>query len=242
MLKDNVSQIKLKLSPSTEGDPSHIPGTFQAPEEIVHAIQSWWGSKGSDMLWIQNCHREIDEPSVARELVTFAKEAQDVMVLSYFCQRVDPEGLPFDKAEQFLDLLYSLIRQFCTSITEDLFTSLDLSSSRFSTLDGTLDSTDVALQLLRDLLSLATEPILIAIDELEVLDFSGEDILEGYLQRLFEMLRNENGSAVIKTLFTTVENSLMVMNAVGWESTVDANLGSGSEGFMTLEGFGASWS
>ena len=73
-------------------------------------------------------------------------------------------------------MLYSLIRQLSTSIAEDLITSLDLSASRFSTLDGSLDSTSLAVKLFGDLLSLAFGPTLIVVDELEILDFSGDAI------------------------------------------------------------------
>lgn len=72
------------------------------------------------------------------------------------------------------------------------------------------------------------------VDELEILDFNGD--LEGNLERIFEILRNEKGSAITKSLFTNLENSVL-MDVVGWERTVDASLGSGSDGFMTLDDF-----
>lgn len=134
-------------------------------------------------------------------------------------------------------MLYSLIRQLCTSIAGDLITSLDLIASRLSTLDRSLEPTSLALKLFGDLLSLAFGPILIVVDELEILDFSGDAILEGNLERIFEILRNEKGSAITKSLFTTLENSVLMMDVVGWERTVDASLGSGSDGFMTLDDF-----
>ncbi|PMD52970.1 uncharacterized protein K444DRAFT_635891 [Hyaloscypha bicolor E] len=111
-------------------------------------------------------------------------DAREVAALGYFCQRVDPEGVPFDKAEKFRDLFYSLIRQLCTSIAEDLIPSLDLNGSRFSTLDGSLESTSLALKLFGDLPSLASGPILIVVDELEISDFSGGAILGGSLERI----------------------------------------------------------
>jgi hypothetical protein len=129
-----------------------------------------------------------------------------------------------------------LIRQLFTSIAGDLITSLDLIASRLSTLDGSLEPTSLALKLFGDLLSLAFGPILIVVDELEILDFSGDAILEGNLERIFEILRNEKGSAITKSLFTNLENSVL-MDVVGWERTVDASLGSGSDGFMTLDDF-----
>jgi hypothetical protein len=127
-----------------------------------------------------------------------------------------------------------LIRQLFTSIAGDLITSLDLIASRLSTLDGSLEPTSLALKLFGDLLSLAFGPILIVVDELEILDFNGD--LEGNLERIFEILRNEKGSAITKSLFTNLENSVL-MDVVGWERTVDASLGSGSDGFMTLDDF-----
>jgi hypothetical protein len=100
-----------------------------------------------------------------------------------------------------------------------------------------LEPTSLALKLFGDLLSLAFGPILIVVDESEILDFSGDAILEGNLKRIFEILRNEKGSAITKSLFTTLENSVLMMDVVGWERTVDASLGSGSDGFMTLDDF-----
>jgi hypothetical protein len=93
------------------------------------------------------------------------------------------------------------------------------------------------LKLFGDLLSLASGPSLIVVDELEILDFSGDATLEGNLERIFEILRNDKGSAITKSLFTTMENSVLMMDVVGWERTVDANLGSRSDGFMTLDDF-----
>jgi hypothetical protein len=55
---------------------------------------------------------------------------------------------------------------------------------RFSTLDGSLESTSLALKLFGDLPSLASGPILIVVDELEISDFSGGAILEGNLERI----------------------------------------------------------
>jgi hypothetical protein len=84
---------------------------------------------------------------------------------------------------------------------------------------------------------IASGPILIVVDEMEILDFSGDAILEGNLERIFEILRNQKGSAITKSLFTTLENSVLMMDVVGWERTVDASLGSESDGFMTLDDF-----
>jgi hypothetical protein len=65
MLKNNVSHVKLKFPLATKPDPPHISGIFQAAGEIVQAIQSWWSSKSSDILWFQNCSRLMDEHSVS---------------------------------------------------------------------------------------------------------------------------------------------------------------------------------
>ena len=93
-----------------------------------------------------------------------------------------------------------------------------MNGSRFSTLDGSLESTSLALKLFGDLPSLASGPILIVVDELEISDFSGGAILEGNLERIFEILRNEKGSAITKSLFRTTENSVLMMDVVGWVS------------------------
>jgi hypothetical protein len=234
MLKESVPHLKLRLPPPITQDALRVPGGFQAAKEVVQANQSWWGSKHSDILWVQNCRREMDEPSVARDMAAFTDEAPELIVLRYFCRRIDANGLPFDKAEQISDLLCSFINQLYTSLTEDLITSLDPSASRFSGLDGSLESAGLALKLLVDLLSIVSGPILVIVDKLEILEFSGDAILEGNPERLIDILKNEKSDAV-KILFTTVENLVLIMDAMGWEKTVD--VGSGSDGFMTLEGF-----
>jgi hypothetical protein len=61
----------LKFPLATKPNPPHISGVFQAAKEIVQAIQSWWSLKSSDILWVQNCSRLVDEHSVARDLVDF---------------------------------------------------------------------------------------------------------------------------------------------------------------------------
>jgi hypothetical protein len=65
MSKGNVSHVMSKFPLATKPDPPHISGIFQAAGEIVQAIQSWWSSKSSDILWFQNCSRLMDEHSVS---------------------------------------------------------------------------------------------------------------------------------------------------------------------------------
>jgi hypothetical protein len=43
-----VSHVKLKFPLATKPDHPHISGVFQAAEEIVQAILSWWSLKSSD--------------------------------------------------------------------------------------------------------------------------------------------------------------------------------------------------
>lgn len=235
MLKKSIFQFESRCqSAITSEFYNPVMGIVSDPE-VTGAIQTWWESKGSEILWIQVPTEDTVQRSIARDFVAMAHEA-NIRLAAYFCHRIDANGAPFNQSAQFVELLYSFICQICNSFIKDVSTSVDLRASRFSDLDGTVNSTSSALLLLRDLLEITSERVAVVINGLEMLDYSNDSILEGHLKYFLELLGNGTQAATIKTLITTEEHSPMAMMAAG-SSMVDASLSDSSEGFYSLNEF-----
>lgn len=209
-----------------------------ADSEITGRLQSWWGSETSEILWVQAPPLDIAEKSFASYVVALS-QAADFPAMTYFCQRVNADGYPLSQSDSFIDLVYSLIYQLCSCITDDISDPVDLSDSRFSTLDGTLRSVPDAFSLFKDLLSLKSGRQLLIIDGIEILDYSNDPCFEAYLKTLFQIIGGRDENNVIKTLITTEGHSGVVLDQVGWENTVDASLSSSADGFYSISEFKA---
>jgi hypothetical protein len=237
-LKANAAHLESTYQARlVEGCDLPMPG-ITSDSEVTSRLRSWWASAGSEILWVQTPPRDIAEESLASYIVALSRAAK-FPVVAYFCQRVNAEGYPLSQFDVFIDLVYSLIYQLCSCITDDISCPIDMSGSRFSALDGTIRSIPDAFSLFRDLLSLKPGRQLLLIDGIEMLDYSNDSCFEGYLKALFETARDGDNNRMIKTLITTEGHSGMVLDEIGWENTVDASLSSSADGFYPISEFEA---
>jgi hypothetical protein len=144
---------------------------------------------------------------------------------------------PFNQVDQFIDLLYETIRHFCEKAPEDFSTSLDLSTSRFSVLDGTADSIQAALSILEDLVSQNSGRHLVIIDGLDILCSSEDPVLADHLIALLNILKSIKHRVIAKTLVLTAQHIRFLAELPGLVRKVDASSLDGSGGFFSLEDF-----
>jgi hypothetical protein len=207
-----------------------------ADPDVTTSIEDWWATAEPDILWIHEAPQATQENSMATNMVALAHAAQ-VPVVASFCSWLDSEGKPFNQVDQFIELLYQSIWHFCENVPEDFSTSLDLSASRFSVLDGTADSIQAALSILEDLISQHSGRHLVIIDGLDILCSSEDPVLADRLIALLNILMNIKHRVITKTLILTTQHMRLLAELPGLVRKVDASSLDGSGGFFSLSDF-----
>jgi hypothetical protein len=121
--------------------------------------------------------------------------------------------------------------------SQDFSTSLDLSASRFSALDGTADSIQLALSILEDVISQNSGLHLIIIDGLDILCSSEGPVLADHLIALLNILMSIKHMVITKTLVLMTQHMRLLAELPGLVRKVDASSLDGSGGFFSLEDF-----
>lgn len=247
LLKANASHLE-RLLISTTQDPLtvKINGTT-ADLEITHNLRLWWTSPSSDLLWIHS--PSTDSPTttspLATNVVATAREA-DIPVLWFFCKRLDSSGNEIQHHDLFMDLIYSLIHQTVQNMATPFFSPLDFSVSRFSLLDKSPSSTVEAISIFHDLLHISEASAgpartLVVLDGLQLLDYRGDSSLEYMINDFLDIFQRKNAALselIVKTLVTTEEQTLLLLNTIVPERVVDASDLVGNSGFFSVADFG----
>ena len=190
------------------------PDVFSKYPSITESMQDWSQAGTSQSLWIQELFEEpypSSTSTIAGKVVSVAL-ALKLPVLCFFC---DLENYQEDKDDDYtgpaavIDLVYSLIRQTIDLLPAQVTTKCDLSKSRFAKLDGSLDSFDKALHILRNLLPLAPSKMLVVVDGIEQLDDTDvkshiNDVLEELQENMIQTLKGKKkDKRMLKILYTT---------------------------------------
>ncbi|KAK2767721.1 hypothetical protein FQN54_003879 [Arachnomyces sp. PD_36] len=157
----------------------------------------------------------------AAKFISLAREHK-IPVVSYFCRLSAPaqsheEPIPethTPEPTELISLLYSMIRQTIGLLpVEEAATSPLLatvfSEARFSSLDGTLNTWDTAVELLCDLIASVRLPLLLfVIDGLNLLEDDSENSTSDRIETLARSLKDLTQSCMmtgpkVKLLFTT---------------------------------------
>lgn len=95
-----------------------------------------------------------------------------LLVISYFCElsRDELRAGHTRESQELIDLGYALIRQLAEKLPPHFNSASDFSEGRFSPLNGTLQSWDTAIGMLKDLIKLAPTPLFCIIDRCQILD------------------------------------------------------------------------
>lgn len=180
--------------------------------ETVVALTQWVQGHTSQILWLDGAATEAEDLEnpmtvIAGEITTLT-EASGLPVVSYFCRTVwQDQHIMTVEHIAAVALLYALIRQLVELQLPRFDTLVDLSEERFELLDGSLDTWNTGLAILKDLISLLPRTTFCIIDGLHWLDDQGT---ETALEQLIECLRDEK----LRVLFTTTGRSGSLMGSL----------------------------
>ncbi|KAL9607264.1 MAG: hypothetical protein Q9167_007806 [Letrouitia subvulpina] len=166
--------------------------------EICIRLKHWNESPSPQLLWVQGPFGET-RPSrytLLSSYVIMTAQKAESPVLYYFC----------NSEMNVIDLVYSLMAQLIKILPGDRRSEKGVSVGRFDSLDQTVDSVDLALDLLSDLLTIGPPLLFIVIDGLQILEKSDSDVRQ--LQKLLKIVRHtfkedSEQDCLVKTLFTT---------------------------------------
>lgn len=205
-----------------------------ADADITWKMQTWWASQNSNILWIQTAPEDFSQRPLATDIIALAHVA-GIPCFAYFCQRHDQNGRALDKMETFANLVYSVLFQVCQHATQQRDTAeLPGIIGSAKEVDGTTRALPAALLLLQELLTLkSTQSCLLVLDGMEILEYSNNAFLEEELRAFLKLLGSND--VYTKALIITEGHSGIILEEVGWENSVDASMGNGSDGFFSIE-------
>ena len=187
-----------------------------AGNDVVHKLQEWSNAEESQLLWLAG----DGEPSIPSTLsaaagsVIISATKLNIPVISHICSLENRSERGLSSQESgLIGLLYSMISQMLIQVPKNVQGLIDMSVKRLSQLDGTMETWDVALGLLADLLSVAPPLLLCIIDGLDVLD-SGQTAAKcvDILSLFWEPFAS---SSMLKVLLTTSGLSGAMFREVG---------------------------
>ena len=244
MMEHDAAHLQRLLIPAHEIElPLTIDG-LMADLEITRRLRLWLKSTESEILWIQG-HAETPQTNIATlsrvaiDTVAAAREA-NVDVLWYICKRLDSSGNEITQTKLFIDLIISLLLQLIRSKTGALQLDFGVRASGFDSLDASPDSIPDALGLLRDVMDGGSKirHRLVVLDGLDLLDYSGDSILEDHIKSFLGILKFPSTKAPTKTLITTADQTTLLLDIIGQENMVDASQIDGWSGFISFVEFG----
>ena len=194
--------------------PSNLSYPALVEPAVLHALQSWISeTEDSRTLWIVGPHENSAESSARTAALGIIASAfqQNVPFISHFCERPrygrsagsGSGGVGRAQSSEETGLIgcvYSLISQLLQFSIEE--TDLDLSPERLAKLDGSMESWDVSLDLLEDLLERTPLLPYCVIHGLNDLDWAAG--AEACAEVLDVLLRHqERADSVFNILLTT---------------------------------------
>jgi hypothetical protein len=193
------------------------------PEEVVIQMQDWIRDPTSRMLWVEGVE-VYSGPllSISALCIQSTFEAMEVPCVSHFCT------LPFKAHSElaseealFISFLYSIVVQLSEMLEVDFNTSANKElRDCLLQLDGGIESSKSALRLIQKLMPQLPYMTVWIVDDIHLTETAST---LPYLENLIEILRNKNGEEVVKVLFTTKGNSLLLCRKLQVMERVDAS-------------------
>lgn len=189
--------------------------------EVYVKIHRWLTTANAEAIALEG-PSGVTEPSQSTLTSAFVlrsvNQAQ-IPVIGHFCYYDPREWASYDRTEQLLHLVYSLIYQLALIIPEgtdaDNHFGVDLSPSRLScVLGGGVDHLDAAISLLGDLFKLAPPLLFCVVDGLRRVDStSNPPALRSSVDKLLTMLcttasKKTESNGALKVLISTNGSSL----------------------------------
>ncbi|OTA54143.1 purine and uridine phosphorylase [Hypoxylon sp. EC38] len=215
-LISNINSTHSQIQPLAD---SHVLFVdIHMSSEVLIRLQSWWSSPSSELLWIQEEVDPINQPSTGRGILALARKA-NIPVAAWShnhghyskSQKIDCAILN--------QMMLSLIQQFPQNLPPEFQSSTDFSIERFRKLDGSCESIDDAINLIRDLLELGVRPLIVVIEGLHMLDQAKDQHVQSGLRALLKSLQPSHDSlagkgAPVKTLLITPGQTRFLIDEV----------------------------
>ncbi|KAK4165173.1 hypothetical protein QBC43DRAFT_316153 [Cladorrhinum sp. PSN259] len=180
---------------------STIPGS-SIPQEVLIDVQKWLRLDKTALLWVEGpVTSDLSTTALQVSLVT---SNAGVPCISFFDKAryafASSKSSLSQKEAGIIALLFTLITQLVNLLPPSFATELDFDENQFSRLDGTWESVNPALNIIRALLRHAPPSIVCVVDGIQSLEVKQT---KRYLQELVDILREQGDSTVVKVLFTT---------------------------------------
>jgi hypothetical protein len=181
--------------------------SISAEHSVVLEIQDWAKSSDSQMLWVIGPVERVYPSSTSKIAASVVNSASTISIptISYFCDWPKKH----QNRNPVVSLLYSLIRHLL-NITSGTFNSgIDLSYRRLQLLNGSEQSLDEAVKLVKELVWLVPPLTLCILDGIDHLDYvqGNRQTIEALLLLLKERITSDNvRKGTFKLLFTTAGN------------------------------------
>jgi hypothetical protein len=227
-IQSDVSILNIRGLCLTSEARLYHAGKFCADKRVDARLRRWWADPKSTFLWIQE---PLDRStSLISTAILIAAQRADIRVIRFSC--VDECGTGTSISTRLgllIKLVHSFIYQLVQHLQSDFTSEIEFTSSRFKSIGQSVETLPLALDLLRDLLSLDSTPLICEIDGFHKLEDRRDVSLTTYLIELLKVLRLFKGSStglhqVVKSLITTPGQSLTLLEVFGPEERLDASI------------------
>ncbi|KAH8907355.1 hypothetical protein BR93DRAFT_978822 [Coniochaeta sp. PMI_546] len=198
--------------------PSSRDPLFQ--QYIPVDVHLWLRRETSALLWVQGPASALEMTKIALRVSTIIEDDGTPCVL-YFRKQVYrlPPNIKLTAQEAaLLSLLYSTVSQLVSLLPGVFRTESSLEEEDFSKLNGSTDSAEPALEMVRRLLTLAPAEALFVIDGIQGCDTTAT---RRHIEALVDILRDQGSKAVVKVLFITRGESQALASKLTVEERVN---------------------
>lgn len=200
---------------------------LQLPQEVVVEISKWVKSPNSRVIWVEGpppLHINSALSLAARQLGEVSLKL-GIPCMSYLFSNTQPRASVNTTTYQeaaCVDMLYSFVVQLSHLLPHDFRAKADgeLGESQFQCLDGSLESANVALQMIDALLDYATPSLMWIIDGVHLAEASST---LPYLRSFLQTLRLQQNQRMCKVCFTTQGRSSVLLGETSVSERVDAS-------------------
>jgi hypothetical protein len=181
---------------------------ISAEHSVVLEIQGWSKSSDSQMLWVIGPAERVYPSSTSKIAASVVNSASTLSIptISYFCDWPQKH----QTSDPVVSLLYSLVRQLLNITCTTFNSGIGLSDRRLQLLNGSEQSLDEAVKLVKKLIWLVPPLTLCILDGIDHLDYvqGNRQTIEAVLLLLKERITSDNVSkkGTFKLLFTTAGN------------------------------------
>jgi hypothetical protein len=196
---------------------------------VISRLNEWWLSESS-LLWIQeSTFGQTNRPSqVSAAVSTLAIEFR-IPVAVYFCRSLGPISEYISHKQRLLVLVQGLsgtLRSYCPSSREPVSTKECIHHTQSPpTKDLSWNTIETNISDLQHQISCIHANLIIIIDGMNVIDYSGEMEVEDGLKKLLKILyhpRRYSFGVRLKTLLTTPGQTLFLLDRIVFEDRISA--------------------